>query len=124
VPPEQGQQLQMQAQDLLAQFSSPILAQLVSEYTQQIGAPADEDPLVTIRKQELALKGQELAQEQQQFAADQQRKIDESRRQDEIDRERIETQEEIARLKDDTTRDRMEMQKQLKIQDLINKYNK
>ena len=124
VPPEQGQQLQMQAQDLLAQFSSPILAQLVNEYTQQIGAPADEDPLVTIRKQELALKGQELAQEQQQFVADQQRKIDESRRQDEIDRERIETQEEIARLKDDTTRDRMEMQKQLKIQDLINKYNK
>ena len=123
-PPEQTQQLQQQGQDLLAQFSAPILAELVNEYTQQIGAPQDEDPLVTIRKQELALKGQELAQEEQQFRADQERKIDESRRQDAIDRERIQTQEEIARLKDDTSRDRMEIQKQLKIQDLLNKYKR
>jgi len=124
VPPEQRQQLQQQGQDLLAQFSAPVLAELVNEYTQKIGAPQDEDPLVTIRKQELALKGQELAQEQQQFVADQQRKEDDARRQDQIDRERIQAQEDIAAMRDDTARERLEQQKQLKIQDLLNKYSK
>jgi hypothetical protein len=123
VPPEQRQQLQQQGQDLLAQFSAPVLAELVNEYTQKIGAPQDEDPLVTIRKQELALKGQELAQEQQQFVADQQRKEDDARRQDQIDRERIQAQEDIAAMRDDTARERLEQQKQLKIQDLLNKYS-
>jgi|TARA_E500000318_G_scaffold18644_1_gene19460 hypothetical protein len=124
VPPEQQQQLSQQGKDMLAQFSAPILAQLVNEYTQQIGSPQDEDPLVTIRKQELALKGQELAQEQQQFLLDQERKDDDSRRQDQIDRERIETQQDIASMRDNTARERIEQQKQMKIQDLLSKYNK
>ena len=52
--------MQMQANDILAQFSAPIFAQLTEEYTTEVSDPTDEDPLVTIRRQELALKGQEL----------------------------------------------------------------
>ncbi len=118
--PEQAQDLQMQASDLLAQFSAPILAELMNEYTSSI-ANEDEDPLVTIRKQELALKGQELSQNQQQFEADQMRREQESRRQDQIDRERIDTQEEIAVMKDNTTRDRLEQQREMKLMDLRRK---
>ena len=62
-------------QEIVAQFSGPILAELVAEYTEKVSAPKDEDPLVTIRKQELALKGQELAQEKEQFDADQQANV-------------------------------------------------
>jgi len=65
-----------------------------------------------------------LQQEQQQFALDQQRRSEEALRNDQIDREQIESREQIAKMKDDTTKQRMEIQKQLKIQDLINKYNK
>ena len=124
IPAPEQERLQAQIQQLVAQFSAPILAELVNEYTERVSSPSDEDPLVTIRKQELALKGQELAQEQQQFIADQQRRSEESSREDRIDVERIKTQEKIADEKADLTRERMEMQKQLKIQDLIQKYQK
>ena len=124
IPEKEQAKMQAQMQQLVAQVSAPILAELVAEYTQKISAPKDEDPLVAIRRQELALKGQELAQENQQFIADQQRRRDEALREDQIDVQRIQTQQEIANEKADITRERMEMQKQLKIQDLIQKYQK
>ncbi|MDC3098500.1 hypothetical protein OA493_02010 [Gammaproteobacteria bacterium] len=124
MPEKEQAKMQAQMQQLVSQVSAPILAELVAEYTQKISAPTDEDPLVAIRRQELALKGQELAQENQQFIADQQRRRDEALREDQIDVQRIQTQQDIADEKADITRDRMEMQKQLKIQDLIQKYQK
>ena len=124
LPEQQQAQLQVQMQRLVSQISAPILAELVAEYSQKVSAPTDEDPLVAIRRQELALKGQELAQENQQFVADQQRRREESLREDQIDVQRIQTQQEIADEKAELNRDRMEMQKQLKIQDLIQKYQK
>ena len=118
VPPVEAQQLQAQAQNILAQFSSPIMSELVIQFSQQIGTPQEEDPLVTIRKQELALKGQQLNQEQQQFMQrEEQRALDQAR-QDQIDRERIDAQRDIAEMKDDTTRDRLDQQKELKLIDL------
>jgi hypothetical protein len=122
--PEDANNLKLQSDELVAQFSSPILAQLVAEYSEKISAPSDEDPLITLKRQEIALKGQELAQEQQQFIVDQKRKAEDSARQDKIDRERIAAQEDIAEMRDDTARARLDQQKQLKIQDLLNKYNK
>jgi len=119
--PEEAQALSMQAGDMLAQFSSPILAELLIEYNQKVAAPQDEDPLVSIRKQELALKGQELSIEQQQFATEQQRKVQEAQQRINVDRERIETQEDIAGLRDDTARARMEQQARFKIADMQNK---
>ena len=106
-------QIQMQAGDILAQFSSPILAELVAEYTAKVASPSDEDPLVTIRKQELALKGQELTQENRQFLADQERRKDEALRQDMIDRERINTSEDIQEMKNETALRRLAQQKEL-----------
>jgi len=124
VPPAEAGPMMAQANDILAQFSAPILSQLMTEYSQQISVPQDEDPLVSIRKQELALKGQQLAQEQQQFQIDQQRKFEEALRQDKIDRERIATQEDIAEMKDDTARARLDQQRQFQIANLMNKNNR
>ena len=118
VSPIEARQMQEQAQNILAQFSAPIMSELVIQFSQQIGTPQEEDPLVTIRKQELALKGQQLNQEQQQFVVrEEQRQLDQSR-QDQIDRERIDAQRDIAVMKDDTTRDRLDQQKELKLIDL------
>ena len=118
--PEESQSLAIQAGDLLAQFSSPILAELLIEYNKKVAAPEDEDPLVSIRKQELALKGQELSIEQQQFLAEEQRKVKEAQQRINVDRERIETQEDIAGLRNDTARARMEQQARFKMADLQN----
>ena len=124
MPEQQQIQVQTQMQSLVAQFSAPILAELVAEYAEKVSAPADEDPLVAIRRQELALKDQELNQEAAQFAADQRRRAEEARREDQIDIQRIQSQQQIADEKADLTRERMEMQKELKIQDLIQKYKR
>ena len=118
VSPVEAQQIQAQANDILAQFSAPIMSELMTQFSQQIGTPPEEDPLVTIRKQELALKGQQLNQEQQQFMVrEEQRQLDQST-QDQIDRERIDTQRDIAVMKDETTKDRLDQQKELKLIDI------
>jgi len=119
--PQEAQNLALQAGDILAQFSSPILAELLVEYNQKVSAPQDEDPLVAIRKQELALKGQELSIEQQQFLAAEQRKAQEAQQRINVDRERIETQEDIADLRDDTARARLEQQARFKLMEQANK---
>jgi hypothetical protein len=94
------------------------MSELMTQFSQQIGTPPEEDPLVTIRKQELALKGQQLNQEQQQFMVrEEQRQLDQST-QDQIDRERINTQRDIAIMKDETTKDRLDQQKELKLIDI------
>jgi len=118
VAPVEAQQLQMQANDILSQYSAPIMSELMTQFSQQIGTPPEEDPLVTIRKQELALKGQQLNQEQQQFVMrEEQRSMDQAR-QDQIDRERIDAQRDIAVMKDETTKDRLDQQKELKLIDI------
>tara|TARA_Y100000114_G_scaffold154592_1_gene176913 strand:- start:1419 stop:2123 length:705 start_codon:yes stop_codon:yes gene_type:complete len=117
-PQNEAIQMQVQAQGILAQFSSPIMTELVQQFTQQVSAPPEEDPLVTIRKQELALKGQQLSQEQDQFEMKEKMRMEEKLRQDDIDMERIRAQRDIANLKDDTTRDRLEQQKELKLIDI------
>ena len=110
-----------QANDILAQFSSPILAEIMTEYAQKVSTPQDEDPLVSIRKQELALKGQQLQQDQEQFRIDQQRKEKEARSRSQIDVGKIDSQEDIAEMKNQTTLDRMAQQKEMQLRTLANK---
>ena len=94
------------------------MTELMLEFSAQVGMTGDEDPLVTIRKQELALKGQQLTQDQQQFEAKERQRAVEQARQDQIDRERIDTSRDIAIMKDNTTKDRLDQQKQLKLIDI------
>ena len=121
VSPAEQQALMQQANNILAQFSAPIMSELVADYTSRIQSPEDEDPLVAIRKQELALKGQELAIEQQQFVAQETRKEQDAARRATIDRERIQTSEDIAEMRDDTARARLDQQRLLKNLDLMNR---
>jgi len=110
--------LNQQANDILAQFSSPIMTDLMTQFAQQVATPPQEDPLVAIRKQELALKGQELQQDKEQFQIKEEMRAQEQNRQDQIDRERIDAQRDIARMKDETTQDRLDQQKELKLIDI------
>jgi hypothetical protein len=119
--PAEAQQMVQQAGDILAQFSAPIMAELITQYSQQVEDPSDEDPLVAIRKQELALKGQELSMEQQQFLQEEKRKAMEAQRRINVDRERIESMEDIADLRDETARARLEQQARFKMLDMQNK---
>jgi len=119
--PTEAQQMAQQAGDILAQFSAPIMAQLITEYSQKVADPSDEDPLVAIRKQELALKGQELSMEQQQFLQEEKRKALDAQRRINVDKERIGSMEDIAELRDETARARLEQQARFKMMDIQNK---
>jgi hypothetical protein len=118
VSPVEANAINQQANDILAQFSAPIMNELMMQFAEQVATPPQEDPLVSIRKQELALKGQELQQERDQFTIKEQIRAEEKARQDAIDRERIDAQRDIAVMKDETTKDRLDQQKELKLIDL------
>ena len=111
IPPEQQMMMQqdpnaMKAmQDQIASRSAEIAAEIQEQYAQALTPPPSEDPLVTIRKQELALRGQEIAQKQDQFEKKQNLDIEKERNDVLLDQQRLDQQEEIANQRDQTTRD-------------------
>ena len=62
---------------MLAQFSSPIMSELMQSVLSTSINSTRRRSLVTIRKQELALKGQELSQDQEQFESKEQNEMEE-----------------------------------------------
>jgi hypothetical protein len=111
IPPEQQMMMQqdpnaMKAmQDQIASRSAELAAEIQEQYAQALTPPPSEDPLVTIRKQELALRGQEIAQKQDQFEKKQNLEKEKERNDILLDQQRLDQQEEIANQRDQTTRD-------------------
>ena len=111
IPQEQQMMMQqdpnaMKAmQDQVASRSAEIAAEIQEQYAQALTPPPSEDPLVTIRKQELALRGQEIAQKQEQFQ--QKQTLDQEKERNDVllDQQRLDQQEEIANKRDQTSRD-------------------
>ena len=67
--PQSQMALQQQIQTIIESYSSPILAQLSSEFLASVQPPQQEDPLVSIRQQELGLRDKEIEMKNQQFMA-------------------------------------------------------
>ena len=111
IPPEQQMMMQqdpnaMKAmQDQMASRSAELAAEIQEQYAQALTPPSSEDPLVTIRKQELALRGQEIAQKQDQFEKKQTLDKEKERNDVLLDQQRLDQQEEIANQRDQTQRD-------------------
>ena len=94
-----------QFQDQVASRAAEISSEVSEQYAQSITPPPSEDPLVSIRNQELALRGQEVAQRQQQFEVEQEFKKEKERNDVLLDQQRLDQQEEIANQNDQTKRD-------------------
>jgi hypothetical protein len=111
IPPEQQMMMQQdpnamkQVQDQITSRAAEISSEISEQYAQSITPPPTEDPLVSIRKQELAIRGQEVAQKQQQFEVEQQFKKEKERNDVLLDQQRLDQQEEIANQNDQTKRD-------------------
>ena len=121
VSPQEAQQISQQIQMILDQFSSPIMAQLTSEFLQSIGQGSGEDPLVEIRKTELALKDKELNLDAEQFAAKQEQRAQEKLLDADIQKDRINVQKSIADDKLDVAIDRLQQNANLKLMELESK---
>jgi hypothetical protein len=111
MPPEQQMMMQQDPNamklmaDQVASRSAELAAEIQEQYAQALTPPPSEDPLVTIRKQELALRGQEIAQKQDQFEKKQTLDKEKERNDVLLDQQRLDQQEEIANQRDQTTRD-------------------
>ena len=120
MPLDQQAMVAQQIQMMLDQFASPIMAQLSAEFLQSIGQGSD-DPLVDIRKAEVALRDKELNQEQDQFNAKREEKAQEKLLENEIQRQRINVQKEVADDKLDVALQRLQQQAELKLLELEQK---
>ena len=120
MPVDQQQQAAQQIQMLLDQFAAPIMAQLSAEFLQSIGQ-GSEDPLVEIRKAEVELRDKELDQEQSQFEAKQNQRAEEKLLENEIQKQRINVQKNVADDKLDVALQRLQQQADLKLLELEQK---
>ena len=119
MPPEQQQQMQMQ----MMQQQQAQTAQVIAELTQQINEqfappPPQEDPLVALRRQELDIKAGDLQRKQQEFGERQNLDIMKIDQHDDLTKERIDSSEEIAVMKNETAQDRLDQAERFKAADL------
>ena len=111
----------LEIQMLLDQYSAPILAQLTDQFLQSIGQGTSQDPLVEIRKAELDLKDKEINLEAEQFVAKQEQRGQEKLMDNELQKERINVQKNIADDKLNVAMDRLEQNANLKLLELETK---
>ena len=122
IPQEQIPQMQADIQMMKERFSSPILAQLTQELMASIGQGDENDPLVQIREQELALRDKEIDQDSQQFSEKQAAKQSEKLLEAEIAKQRIGVQKQVADDKLDLGLQRLEQQNNLKLMEMGAKF--
>jgi len=121
VSPAEAQQISTEIQMILDQYSSPIMAQLTSQFLQSIGQSSGGDPLVEIRKAELDLKDKELDMDSEQFTAKQNQRNQEKLLDTQIQQERIDVQKNIASDKLDVAIDRLKQNADLKLMEIQSK---
>jgi hypothetical protein len=121
LPPDQAQMAAIEIQMMNDQFASPILAQLTQELLESIGQGSADDPLVAIRQQELGLKDKQIDQEQAQFEMKQDQRGQEKLLENEIQRQRINVQKDVADDKLDVSLQRLKQQADLKLLELEQK---
>jgi hypothetical protein len=122
VSPQEAMQIQQEVQMILDQFSSPIMAELTSQFLQSIGMGGSEDPLVEIRKQELELRDKELDMDQEQFIAKQEQRAQEKLLETNLQEKRIDVQKTIANDKLKVAIDRLKQNADLKLMELEQKF--
>ena len=118
MPPDQLQQMQGQIQMQMEQVSAPVLAQLTQELLESIGQGDETDPLVQIRQQELELREKAIDVENDQFEAKQQQRVQEKLLENEIAKQRLSVQKDVADDKLDVAIRRLEQQADLKMLDM------
>jgi len=64
---QQDPNMQQQMQAQIQNVASQLIAEMIEQYAQAVTPPPQEDPLVTIRQQELAIKGADVQRKGEEF---------------------------------------------------------
>ena len=118
------QMVQQQVQSMIEGISSPILAQLSSQFLSSIQPPSQQDPLVAIRQQELGLRDKEIEMKNQQFSSKEQQDAMEKSAELQLQKQKADQQAMNASDKNDIAKDRLKQQAELKLIDLQARMNK
>lgn len=122
--PQSQMMVQQQVQGIIESMSSPILAQLSSEFLASIQQPPQQDPLVAIRQQELGLRDKEIDLKNQQFASKEQQDAMEKSAELQLQQQKADQQAMVASEKNDIAKERLRQQAELKLIDLQARMNK
>ena len=118
-PPEQQQQMQQQMMQQQQKQVAITIAELMEQINQQfMPPPQPEDPLVALRRQELDIKAGDLQRKQQEFGERQKIDIMKMDQDEDLTLERIDSSEDIAKMRNETAQDRLEQQERFKAADL------
>ena len=121
---QQNPQMMQQMQEQVQNRAAVIIGELTEKYAQVLAPDGSEDPLVTIRKQELALRGQDIQRKADEFDKKQDLDRERERNQRLVDQQRIDISEEAL---DDKTRiaeERIQAQKDIAVFNANNRRNK
>ena len=119
VPPEQQQQMQQQMMQQQQTQVATTIAELMEQINQRfLPPPPQEDPLIELRRQELQIKAGDLQRKQQEFGERQEIDIMKMEQDEDLTLERIDSSEDIAKMRNETAQDRLEQQERFKAADL------
>ena len=102
---QQDPNMQKQIADQIASRAAEIASEVSEQYAQSLTPPPQEDPLVSLRKQELALRGSEIQQKAEQFQQKQEMDNQKEMNDTMIDTQRLDLQDQIAKDRIETQRD-------------------
>jgi hypothetical protein len=120
LPPEVGMQYQQQLQESVARDVAAVVSQLMEQINSIFMPPPPQpDPLVELRGKELDIKADDVQRKREEFAQRQQFDAMKAMQSNKLAEQRLVIQQDIAKMKDDIARERIEQQNQFKAMDIM-----
>jgi len=120
LPPEVSGQYMQEIQDKVAKDIAAVIAQLTEQINAMFMPPQPQpDPLVELRGKELDIKADDVQRKREEFSQRQEFDAMKSMDNTRLAEQRLEIQKEIATMKDNIARDRMDQSAQFKAMDIM-----
>ena len=114
----QNPELQQQMMAQVATRVAQVIAELMAQLNVNFAPPDPQDPLVDLRREEIAVKSADVQRKAREFEEKQKYDMVDMKQRDEIARERLDVVEDIAEMRNKTAQDRLDQQEEFKKMDI------
>ena len=120
LPPEVGMQYQQQLQESVARDVAAVVSQLMEQINSIFMPPPPQpDPLVQLRGKELDIKADDVQRKREEFVQRQQFDSMKAMQSNQLAEQRLVIQQDIAKMKDNIARERIDQSAQFKAMDIM-----
>ena len=120
LPPEVGMQYQQQLQESVARDVAAVVSQLMEQINSIFMPPPQQpDPLVELRGKELDIKADDVQRKREEFVQRQQFDSMKAMQSNQLAEQRLVIQQDIAKMKDNIARERIDQSAQFKAMDIM-----